>query len=294
MDDDMRVSRRFFTTVAVSAIASAGVGCASGPSNNLFSKNPSSGTDSFLDSIPFVGKKDKIPEPYPNPVKLAVTWTPDTIIQTGRTPTRGFGGRVFFYDDKSKSVPVEGTLIVHGFDDSAGNDNSSTKRFEFTPEQFTRHFSQSDLGASYSIWIPWDAIGGNQKRISLVTSFKSTSGRPIQGIPATMMLPGTKPAETEEDTLARLSPQYQRYMQAAKTGGTRKTGLTTTTIRRQMHPSVPPNQPGKPALNVPGFQLFEAQVATGGNTPSLAVDMLQKASRANVMPVSAQTPASQR
>ncbi|OUW80869.1 MAG: hypothetical protein CBD74_09075 [Saprospirales bacterium TMED214] len=294
MDDDMRVSRRFFTTVAVSAIASAGVGCASGPSNNLFSKNPSSGTGSFLDSIPFVGKKEKMPEPYPNPVKLAVTWTPDTIIQTGRTPTRGFGGRVFFYDDKSKSVPVEGTLVVHGFDDSAGDDKSSAKRFEFTPEQFTRHFSQSDLGASYSIWIPWDAIGGDQKRISLVTSFKSISGRPIQGIPATMMLPGTTPPETEEDSLARLSPQYQRYMQAANTGGTRKTGLTTTTIRRHANPSALQNKSGRPALNIPGFQQSEAQVATGGNTPSLSVDMLQKTSRSNVIPVSAQTPASRR
>lgn len=292
MDDAMRVSRRFFTTVAVSAIASAGVGCASGPSNNLFSKNPSSGKDSFLDSIPFVGKKDKTPEPYPNPVKLAVTWTPDTIIQTGRTPTRGFGGRVFFYDDKSKPVPVEGTLVVHGFDDSAGSAESSAKRFEFTPEQFTRHFSQSDLGASYSIWVPWDAIGGEQKRISLVTSFKSTSGSPIQGIPATMMLPGPTPAEAEEDALARLSPQYHRYMQAANTGGTRKSGLTTTTIRRHNTPRVPSNQPGGPAFNIPGFQPSKAQVATGGNTPSLSVDMLQKASRSNVMPVSAQSPTS--
>ncbi len=176
--------------------------------------------------------------------------------------------------------------------DSAGGEKSGAKRFEFTPEQFTRHFSQSDLGASYSIWVPWDAIGGDQKRISLVTSFKSTSGRPIQGIPATMMLPGTTPAKTEEDNLARLSPQYQRYMQAANTGGTRKTGLTTTTIRRHANPGVLQNKSGRPALNIPGFQQSEAQVATGGNTPSLSVDMLQRPSRANVMPVSARTPAS--
>jgi hypothetical protein len=161
----------------------------------LFSKKPTSEEGSFLDSIPFVGRKDKTPEPYPNPVKLAVTWTPDTIIQTGQTPTRGFGGRIFFYDEKSKSVPVEGTLVVHGFDDSSEHDANDAKRFEFTPEQFTRHFSQGDLGASYSIWIPWDAIGGEKKRISLVTSFKSTSGKPIQGIPASLMLPGSSPEE---------------------------------------------------------------------------------------------------
>ena len=290
----MQVSRRFFTAVAASTLASAGLGCVSGPSNNLFSKKPTSENGSFLDSMPFVGKKDKLPEPYPNPVKLAVTWTPDTIIQTGRTPTRGFGGRVFFYDDKSKSVPVEGTLVVHGFDDSLENEASGAKRYEFTPEQFTRHFSQGDLGASYSIWIPWDAIGGEKKRISLVTSFKSTSGKPIQGIPASLMLPGSSPTEMEEDKLARMSPQYQQYVQASNTGGTRKTGLTTTTIRRPANSRSPQNMPTKPAINIPGYQQSKTQIATGGQTPSVSVDMLQKPSRSNVMPVSAQPPASRR
>ncbi|MGI9445588.1 MAG: hypothetical protein ACR2N1_24145 [Rubripirellula sp.] len=294
MDHDMQVSRRFFTAVAASTIASAGLGCVSGPSNDLFSKKPTSEEGSFLDSIPFVGKKDKTPEPYTNPVKLAVTWTPDTIIQTGRTPTRGFGGRIFFYDEKSKSVPVEGTLVVHGFDDTSENDANAAKRFEFTPEQFTRHFSQGDLGASYSIWIPWDAIGGEKKRISLVTSFKSTSGKPIQGIPASLMLPGSSPTEMEEDKLARMSPQYQQYVQASNTGGTRKTGLTTTTIRRPANSRSTQSMPTKPPINIPGFQRSETQVATGSRTPSLSVDMLQRPSRSNVMPVSAQTPAPRR
>jgi hypothetical protein len=294
MDQEMRVSRRFFTAVTASVIISAGVGCISGPSNNLLSKKPTTKESSFLDRIPFMGNKDKIPESYPNPVKLAVTWTPDTIIQTGRTPTRGFGGRVFFYDEKSKSVPVEGTLIVHGFDDSLVDDQSGAKKFAFTPEQFTRHFSQGDLGASYSIWIPWDAIGGEQKRISLVTSFKSTSGKSIQGIPATMMLPGTAPEETEAEEIARMSPQYQRYVQAADSGGTRKTGLTTTTIRRRVNSRGTQLQPGQPAIRIPEFQQSDTQIATGGQTPSLSIDMLRRPSRANVIPVSAQTPTQQR
>ena len=87
------------------------------------------------------------------------------MVETGRTPTRGFGGRVLFYDEKSRPVPVEGSLMVHGFDDSSEDPEEGVNRFAFTSEQFTRHFSQSDLGASYSIWIPWDAIGGDQKRV---------------------------------------------------------------------------------------------------------------------------------
>ena len=288
----MRVTRHCLTFITASLLVCGSMGCVTGPDKNLFSKKPSSGEASFLDHIPFLGKSEKTPEPYPNPVKLAVTWTPDTIIQTGRTPTRGFGGRVFFYDDKSKSVPVEGTLVVHGCDDSGSQDSTNSKRFEFTPEQFTRHFSQSDLGASYSIWIPWDAMGGQQKRISLVTSFKSTAGKPIQGIPATMMLPGSSPERSESDEIARLSPQYQRYVQAMDTGS-RKTGLTTTTIRRHNNIRGEQFDTSTPAITIPEQQ-SGIQIAGGQSTPSLNIDRLNKPSRSNVMPVSAQSAGSRR
>ena len=290
----MRVTRRSFTFITASFLACGSIGCVTGPDKDLFSKKPTLSGTSFLDHIPFVGKNDKMPEPYPNPVKLAVTWTPDTIIQTGRTPTRGFGGRVFFYDDKSRSVPVEGTLIVHGFDDSGAPGPANSKRFEFTPEQFTRHFSQSDLGASYSIWIPWDAIGGQQKRISLVTSFKSTAGNPIQGIPATMMLPGIKPKASEADELARQSPQYRRYVEAADSGGTQSTGLTTTTIRRRNNGRGTEFDTSTPAITIPSHQQADTQIATGQTTPSLNINMIQKPSRSDVMPVSSQTPVQRR
>ncbi|MGI9469944.1 MAG: hypothetical protein ACR2NZ_00330 [Rubripirellula sp.] len=245
---------------------------------------------SILDRLPFANKnKDAHPEPYPNPAKIAVTWTPDTIVQTGRTPTRGFGGRVFFYDEKSRPVPVEGTLIVHGFDDSS-TEKDGVKRFEFTPEQFTRHFSQSDLGASYSIWIPWDAMGGQQKRISLVSSFRTTEDKLVQGIPATMMLPGTAPEKTEESELAKLSPQYQRYVEATQEGSTRSTGLTTTTIHRR---SPVPNSvidAGKPGITIPQMQHAGSKMAAGQPTPSIDIEMLQKRARSGVLPASAQMP----
>lgn len=191
---------------------------------------------SLMQRLPFLGKKktDDAPEPYPNPVKMAATWTPDTLVQTGRTPTRGFGGRIFFYNEKSQPVPVDGTLVIHGFDDQDASDQRKLKRFEFTPEQLTRHFGQSDLGASYSVWIPWDAVGGEQRKISLVPSFKTSDGNVVQGIPATVQLPGRKIAETPQDELAKFAPQYRRYREASQSGASH-TGLATTTIRRRPH-----------------------------------------------------------
>lgn len=281
----MRVTRRNFTTVAASLLVLSPLGCATLPSET------SDQEKSFFDRMPWASKAaDEAPEPYPNPVKLAATWTPDTLVQTGRTPTRGFGGRVFFYDEKSRPVPVEGTLVVHGFDEKAPDPTDTVKRFEFTPEQFTRHFSRSDLGASYSIWIPWDAVGGDERRISLVASFKNSEGKLVQGIPATIMLPGKSAKPDESGELAEFSPQYQKYRAATESASPRTSGLTTTTIRRRT--PVEGSRSGRPGIKIPNFQDPAAMVASDRRTPSLDLDMLRKPRRPSaVIPASAQLPA---
>ncbi len=187
-------------------------------------------------------KKDKKPEPYPNPAKMAVTWTPDTLMQSGRTPTRGFGGRLFFYDEKIRAVPVEGELTVHAFAENPDGSVGEVKRYHFTAEQFTQHFSQSDLGASYSIWIPWDAVGGDQMRVSLVPSFRTAKGNLVQGETALVGLPGKRRAN---EAIAK-RPDPSESMLAARDPS--KSGLTTTTIplRRGIE-SVPATRPGMTA-----------------------------------------------
>lgn len=278
----MRFKRQSLTTAAVALLAMATLGCASLPDKSAFADKdkPGESKKSLLDRLPLLGasKHDEQPEPYPNPVKLLTTWTPDTLLQTGRTPTRGFGGRVFFYDEKSRPVPVEGTLTVHGFDDGAPNPENSVKRFEFTPEQFTRHYSQCDLGASYSIWIPWDAVGGPQRRVSLVTSFKTAEGDVIQGIPATLALPG-KSQETENDEeLATFADQYLKHLAATESTTTRQSGLTTTTIARSRG-GLPVN------ATTPKTNIVKSRA-----TPSLDLKAAKRPPRSGVVPASAQMP----
>jgi len=228
---DRSFKRRVSATVLLSAAVSLTGGCTS----------PTTGSDRKLSDffrtpefkVPWSkSKADQMPEPYPGPVKLAVTWTPDVLVQTGRTPTRGFGGRLFFFNEKSRAVPVEGTLTVHGFEGGVESDKPKVRPFKFTPEQFTRHFSQSDVGASYSIWIPWDAAGGPQKRVSLVATFQTTDGKLVQGSPTTVILPGASEEQQVEMAKSSLSPQYQGHMNALAEHATRSSGLVTTTIRR--------------------------------------------------------------
>lgn len=227
MKTSMKLFR--FGTLGLLALALLSTGCAT-------PKKSDSSLTGFFKTPQWMSGKGKKPKPYPSPAKIAVTWAADTLVQPGKTPTRGFGGRLFFFDEESKTVPVEGTLTVHGFESGPDGKPKRVQPFKFTPEQFTEHFSESDFGASYSIWIPWDATGGEQKRVSLVATFQTTAGRLVQGSPTTVVLPGPNGnrAPTVRDPM--LSSQYKEHVTAVENYATRPSGLVTTTIRRSSNP----------------------------------------------------------
>jgi hypothetical protein len=87
------------------------------------------------------GKKDSSwsffkKKPYQSPQSINVTWTYDIYTKEGKPPTRGFGGRLYFYNEKSQAIPVEGELTVYGFDDTERSHDgasieSADKRFRF-------------------------------------------------------------------------------------------------------------------------------------------------------------------
>ena len=191
--------------------------------------------DSMWSSMQFWKK------PYQKPDKLAAIWTHDILTMSGKPPTRGFGGRLYFYNPKSQAIPVEGELTVHGYEESRvglriiNEKTQADKTFMFTAEQFTEHFSPSDLGASYSVWIPWDAADGMQKEITLIPTFKDKEGVILQGEPAKLVLPGRKP----EDPLAAAAFQAVSFQQSQiptnsgplqQLNAPPQTGLRTTTI----------------------------------------------------------------
>jgi hypothetical protein len=136
---------------------------------------------------------------YAVPARLAILWSPAVLNQAGQVPTRGFGGRVYFYDSKNKPVPVEGQLVIYAYHNDKPNPDSKVpdRKFAYTPEQFIQHYTPTELGASYSIWIPWDAAGQPQAEISLVPIFTSTSGALVMGQPSRGLLPGPSTLETK-------------------------------------------------------------------------------------------------
>ena len=137
-------------------------------------------------------KKEITESKYPRPVRMAAIWSPALLNTPGKKPTRGFGGRLYFYDGQNNSVPVEGQLVVYGYNDSqqSGDGKTPDRRYAFTPEQFTTHYAPTDLGASYSIWIPWDEVGNAQVDVSLVPIFTAASGQLVIGQSSKALLPG--------------------------------------------------------------------------------------------------------
>ena len=132
--------------------------------------------------------------------RVVSMWSDAVLSQADRLPTRGFGGRLMFYSPKSeKPIKVNGTLVVYAFDEE-GRDPTNTKpdrKYVITPEQLAKHYSKSQLGDSYSVWIPWDDVGGPRQEISLIVRFIPTEGPVVLGEQTKHVLAGRAPTEAE-------------------------------------------------------------------------------------------------
>ena len=135
---------------------------------------------------------------YEQPHRMAVIWK-DTSMPTvpGKKSTRGFGGRVYFYNGADEPVRVDGDLIVYAFDDSKAKalaeidkTRNPDRKYVFRATELQQHFSQTGIGASYSVWIPWDEVGGDQASIALLPMFKPTNGQIVNAGQSIAVLPG--------------------------------------------------------------------------------------------------------
>ncbi|MCH7752464.1 MAG: hypothetical protein IH898_09965 [Planctomycetes bacterium] len=176
----------FATTLLLVTTLVTSVGCSSLNTGNWkFAKS--------LDVRRAMWWKSEKPEPQ-LPVRLVSTWTDTVLHRPGQESQRGFGGRLLFFGRESDDpVCVDGQLVVYAYDEANCDPRNGqpTRRFIFPREQFTRHYSESTLGPSYSVWLPWDAVGGPRKNISLIARFEPYQGQLIVGEQTRHLLPGT-------------------------------------------------------------------------------------------------------
>ena len=120
--------------------------------------------------------------------RVQAFWT-DTVLQDNGHPiARGFAGRVHLYNRSSEeSVQATGTITIFTFDDE-----KKTKKpqytWEFDETQIVKIQKKTDLGWSYSFWIPWES-GSDPKNCSVVVRYTSPKGRHIISPSARVRLP---------------------------------------------------------------------------------------------------------
>jgi hypothetical protein len=142
-----------------------------------------------MDAAPWSDDEDQ-PQ---TPRRMVGTWTDTVLHQTGKTPQRGFGGRLIFYGEEAdKPVLVDGQLVIYAFDETnrVPTDNKPTRRYVFPADQVARRMSKTKLGPSYSFWLPWDEVGGLQTDISLIARFEPKDGALVVGEQTRHILPG--------------------------------------------------------------------------------------------------------
>lgn len=131
------------------------------------------------------------PENFGEAVKMDIAWKDDVLPGPDGQMQRGVGGRVHFLDKHGKATRVNGSLTVYGFDEHNGQATSPRpdKRFHFKDEELQVVYSQSTIGHSYSIWLPWDGQG-YQRHIAVLPIFRAEDGRLLKGDHAQAVLYG--------------------------------------------------------------------------------------------------------
>lgn len=122
------------------------------------------------------------PKNFGEAVKMDISWKDDVLPGPDGQLQRGVGGRVHFLDKNGKTIRVHGSMTVYGFDEHNGKSTSPRpdKRFHFKDEELQTVYSESTIGHSYSIWLPWDEQG-YQRHVAVMPIFRAPDGRLLKG-----------------------------------------------------------------------------------------------------------------
>jgi len=232
------------------------------------------------------------------PTRMAATWTDTVLSQPGKKSQRGFGGRIMFYEqDEKKPILVDGQLVVYAFDEAGRDptDNKPTRRYVFPADQLPPRMSKSELGASYSFFLPWDEAGGPKTEVSLICRFEPKDGAVVSSEQARSTLPGSmlavadgarKPPKLPEGVPSKPAIPTLQSLQTQRTG--------ERNAQQASYETAAPNDPRAAAINgaldangLPTRRMTATTINLPGNfqMPSAAVLMNQNTPTAgNVQP----------
>jgi len=201
--------------------------------------------------LPLRWKNEK--REYGIPDTIVAVWTYAVAHTPGQPPTRGFGGRIMFYQDgREKPIKVDGTLVVYAFEETGNHEQKviADRRYVFSPEELQRSYSQSRLGHSYSIWLPWDEAGSPQRTVSLIVCFTARQGSTVVSQQSKVSLPGPRnPIDKSEEAFASSPAGKQPQVWTVPTPVRAQARPTNPTGVESDLPSPPNPSPPTPPLS---------------------------------------------
>ncbi len=174
--------------------------------------------------------------PLAVPDRILAIWSDTVLHQAGSPGIRGFGGRLYFYKDTGNdTVEVDGSVTVYVFDSETRDPihTAPLKKYVVTSDQLASHHSKTSLGHSYSIWVPWDRVGGPNRTLSLVVRFDGREGGTVLGQPLTKQLPGVRSKDSAPSPIRKVS--HESTVEVDTESEDTKSSINSLTI------TLPPN-----------------------------------------------------
>jgi hypothetical protein len=221
------------------------------------------------------------------PERLVVIWKDAVYEHPAVPPTRGIGGRLYFYDSEDNPIKVDGEVVIYGFDDTAGDDKTEAdKKFVFKQESFASHYNATALGPSYSIWLPWDKLGGKELSVSLIPVFRDASGKVVRSGQTVCVLPGPD-MEQKVETPAKKSSEEELISSFTSMPGVQQIATTADVSGSGSNQTIAHLQESNsgPEVNQGGSKIRSTTISL----PSDTAMRLQQASRGVNLPVAPTT-----
>jgi len=149
--------------------------------------------------------------------KIITIWK-QSVLTSSKGAIRGFAGRVYFHGLGDRPSKVDGELTIYAFNDQGKppfKETTAIKKFVFRRQDLPKHHSVSEVGDSYSVWLPFDQVGGPEMPLALMPIFRDAkTGKVVQGKQSVCTLRGTKKNKTvsTDTNKYRFNPQTNRQV----------------------------------------------------------------------------------
>ncbi len=121
-------------------------------------------------------------------------------------PTRGFAGKLTFFNRGERmGVRIKGDVRITVYDDQGKPEDRGKPlhNWDFLGKAWEIHLQDSDLGAAYSVFIPYSRKGNHRAQCALQVKFTPENGTPIYSDTVAVLLDGPIGKKDEEAAKAK-------------------------------------------------------------------------------------------